>query len=83
MTEEKVELSEPVIKVVVGPCPHCRKTTLVELSRSEFHSLVESSRLPREAVLPNRDAAFMRFLANGEHVPCPAVMEGEEDEASS
>jgi len=80
---EKVELSEPVIKVVTAPCPHCHKTTLVELSRSEFLSLVESSRLPHQAVLPNRDAAFMQFLATGEHVPCPATTEGGEDEASS
>jgi len=80
---EKVELSEPVIKVVTGPCPHCRRTTLVELSRSEFMTLVESSRLPSQAVLPNRDAAFMKFLATGEHSPCPAMTEGREDEASS
>jgi len=80
---EKVELSEPVIKVVTGPCPHCHKTTLVELTRKEFHTLVEGHLPASKVKLPGRDAAFMLFLETGEHIPCPATTEGGNDEASS
>ena len=84
MTNEKVELFEPTIKVVTGPCPYCHKTTLVELTRTEFKALAENEVSIQEA-LPNRDAGFRELFITGTHPEhWDATTKGEDDnEASS
>jgi hypothetical protein len=66
---EKVELSEPMIRVTTAPCMVCRKTTLVELTRVEFKALAENQVSVQEA-LPDRDKGFCELFITGTHPEC-------------
>jgi hypothetical protein len=84
MTDEKVELSEPFIKVQTSPCLVCHQTTLVELTRTEFKALAEMQVSVQEA-LPDRDAGFRELFITGTHAECwdTATKGGDSNEASS
>jgi len=72
MTEEKVELFEPMIRVTTPPCIECRKTTLVELTRAEFKALAEN-RVSVQEALSDRDAGFRELFITGTHAECWAA----------
>ena len=84
MTDEKVELSEPLIKVMMGACPVCHETTLVELTRTEFRALAEM-RVSVQEALPDRDAGFRELFITGTHAECwdIATKGGDSNEAST
>lgn len=64
-----VELSEPLIRVALGPCPVCHQESLVHLSRAEFKALAEGQVSVQEA-LPDRDAGFRELFITGTHAHC-------------
>lgn len=71
-----MELSEPLIRVELGPCPYCHKTTIVELTRAEFKAVAENQVSIQEA-LPDRDKGFRELFITGTHPECwDAVTKG-------
>ena len=67
--EEKVGLSEPMIRVTTPICMVCRRASLVELTRQEFKDVVEN-RMSIQEALPNRAADFRELVKSGTHHAC-------------
>lgn len=64
--------------IVTRPCMSCNKSSLLDLSSSEYTAL-NSGALIQEA-LPTRDDAFRELAISGTHSACWDAMFGDEDE---
>ena len=67
--EEKVGLSEPMIRVTTPICIVCRQSSVVILTRQEFRDVAEN-KMPIQQALPDRTTDFRELVVSGMHHAC-------------